>query len=253
MHIANLTDDENRPEGVRQPIIPELDLEGWDTIEEHPQGHFPDFSRAVAMAASDSSKAIATEPGKQNVSEARALFVARLKLEADKLAQETGYSFGFQAWAYIKKPKAAYNLWKKVVPMFKECPQVLDLSATALAKMLDQHEEAFTVTRDMLYDELNELAVKDAERLLQRLGVNMVLQKPVSISSLRRQFLERREALAGVETDEFVGKFSIRGNTAYVNGRQYKIQQGKSGKPRIQFRGDWLRLDVLQAICLDRG
>lgn len=250
MHIANLVDDEDRPEGIRKPNIPALDLDDWDDDAHEEQGS--GYTEAIALAAADGAKAIENTAGEQSVRRARALALSRFKAEADRIKEETGASIGFRSWAYTPKPKAAYDLWKKVVPLFHERPDVLCLGATALAKMLDEQEEGFTVTRDMLYDKLNDLAVRDAKRLLQKLGITLALQQPVSIASLRRQFIERRDAAAGVKVEEaFSGKFVSRDNTVFVNGRPYKIQGGKSGKPRIQFRGGWLRLDVLRDICME--
>lgn len=250
MHITNLVSDEDRPEVLRKPDCVVLDLDDWVAVDEQPRPKAYDASNAIAKAAAANAKAMESRPSEQSVGQARALTATRFAATAETIKQETGFSVGFQAWAYQPKPQAAYNLWKKVVPMFNERSDVLDLGPTALAKMLDAREEAFTVTRDMLYDKLNNLAVKDLDRLLRKLGVTMILRRPVSIRSLRQQFIERRDALAGVQVETFSGHFAIRGDTVLVNGRPYKIQEGKSGKPRIQFEGSWLRVDVLRAICL---
>jgi hypothetical protein len=102
----------------------------------------------------------------------------------------------------------------------------------------------------MLYDPLNPYAVQDLKRLLRRMGVTLRLEGPVTIRSIQKELLERRKPSEPVEMEAFSGRFEIKGDTAYVNGKGYKIQLNRSGKRRIKLGGkDWLPLDTLKAFC----
>lgn len=251
MHILNIVTDDERPETIRKPIIPELDLDDLTALEEVPAIKSPDFSGQLALAAADGAIADKKAQDSAKVRAAQTLAKDLFKTAADRVKEQTGMSIGYaDPWAYKPKPKAAYKLWKTVVTMYIDQPNTLDIGSTAMALKLNQRDNGYVVTRDMFYDKLNRFAKKDLERLLKMLGVNLQLRDPVTIRSVRKALIERRETSAGVPIEEFAGRFVIRGNAITLNGVEYKIQLGKSGKRRIKHRGEWLPLDVLKSICL---
>lgn len=249
MNIVIANRDVDDPAETREIAPVELELVAG---EEPPQAGSPDFSEVIAKAAADGADALSKEEGRKKRREAQILAEEQFRIAADRVKQATGYSIGFETpWAYQPKPKPAYGLWKRVVPMLIQRPDVLDMGVTAMAKMLDASEPNYPVTRDMMYDKLSPLAEKDLARLLAKLGVTLMLRRPVTIRSVQRQLIERRDAAKDLEVEEFSGHFVIRGDKAYVNGKPYKIQVGESGQRRIKIRGrSWLPLDTLKTFCL---
>lgn len=212
----------------------------------------PDLSAAIEKAAAANAVQLSKEEKKQKRREAQARAEAGIRELAASIKEDTGVSIGFKKpWAFEAKPKAAYELWKRVVPMFVERPETLEIGPTALAEMLAASEPNYTINRDMMYDRLNEFAEADAERLLHKLGVPLKLQRPVTIRSIQKQLIARRDAAASIPTEEFSGRFVIQGKTAYVNGKPYAIQLNSSGHRRIKLRPClWLPLDTLKEFCL---
>jgi len=230
----------------------ELDL---DVLTDEALPMSPDFSVAVAKAAKVNAAAVTVEQKKEQRRQAVAMVeagIAELRIKAKQVYDQTvGVN---KPYAYTPKPKEAYELWKRVIPMFIEHPEILAIGPTQLAIRLNLHEANLVVTRDMLYAKLNDLAVKDLARFLKKLGDPLALKAPVSIRSVQQQLIERRGAGLATEVERFTGKFEIRCNTAVVNGKPYKIQLGASGKRRIKLGGkDWLPLDTLKAFCSGRS
>ncbi|WP_338240342.1 hypothetical protein [Aurantiacibacter hainanensis] len=180
---------------------------------------------------------------------------AFLKSEHERISKQLKEQYGLNMgggspWAYKPKPKDAYNLWKRAVPLFKELPQSLDWSVIQLAAHLDKTEANFDVTRDMMYDQLNGYAVKDLRRALEKLGVRFELRLPVTIASLRQQFIERRDALQGKAEEQFKGEFVIRGNKVWINGNSYAIQRAPNGARRVRYGSNgWLNVEALKDFC----
>jgi hypothetical protein len=226
----------------------ELDL-GWR--EDAADTASPDYSAMIALAAADQDAALRQEQHRQNLRDAQTEFQAGQKDLADRISKERGVAVGYgQGWAYVPKPKAAYGLWKRVVPLLVQDERTLNTGPTALARRLDANEPNYTVTRDMLYDPLNDLAVKDLKRLLQKLGITLRLEGKVTIRSVQLELQARRKTSQPVESETFAGRFEIRGDTAYVNGKEYKIQLNRSGGRRIKLGPrQWLPLDTLKKFC----
>lgn len=208
----------------------------------------PDFSDLIAQAADHAASKQEEQDKRQR---AQTMLADGIKALKDEVARETGHTVGHKdLWVYKPKANPAYSLWKRVIPLFVQDSKTLDVGPTALAKWLDDNEPNYTVTRDMIYDPLNDYAVKDLKRLLKKLGVTLTLKEPVSINSVRKQLIERRDAALNLSVEEFAGRFLIRGDKVYVNGTPYKIQLGSSGQRRVQYGRRWLQIDVLQEICL---
>ncbi len=246
--IANR--DINDPAEFKEiaPVV-EIDLEDFDESSD-PQG--PDFpSSVIALAAADEQDKLRAEKQRQKRRDAKAMAAELFKAAAEEVERTTGVSIGFNdPYAYMPKPTAAYGLWKRVVPLLVQDVKVLGTGPIALAKWLDGNEPSYTITRDMMYDKLNKYAVSDLKRLLHKMGVTLKLQPPVSIRSVQKELQARRDAKTVVDTETFSGRFEIRGDTAHVNGKRYKIQLNASGKRRIKRGGkEWLPLDTLKAFC----
>lgn len=106
----------------------------------------PDFTAAVA----DAAKAGAEVTEQDRKRRAQAMLKEGIAALAETIERETGFASGVpQPWVYKAKPKAAYGLWQRVIPMLIDVPKTLDMSVVALAKMLDENEPNFTVTREM--------------------------------------------------------------------------------------------------------
>jgi hypothetical protein len=211
----------------------------------------PDYSEVIAQAVEAEQAKLHANKEREKRREAQALAADRFKAAAAEVQKATGLAIGYKdPWAYKPKANAAYGLWKKVVPLMVQDERTLNTGPTALARRLDDNEPNFTVTRDMLYDPLNDFAVKDLKRLLRKMGVTLKLQGPVTIRSIQKELQARRNAQQIVEAETFSGHFEIKGDTAYVNGKGYKIQLNRSGGRRIK-RGvkDWLPLDTLKRFC----
>lgn len=249
MSRTSASGDVSNPEGTFGPIAVELDLEG--SIDPRPANR--SFAAAIALAASGESDASIKAARKQKERDARTLAEDEFRAIANRIQAQFGVAIGYERpWAYRPKPRAAYELWKRVVPMFVQQPDTLNIKPTALAKMLDASEPNFTITRDMINAKLNALAVQDLSRLLTKLGVHLRLNRPVSIRSIQKQLVEKKNSDLGIEVEEFSGHFVVRGDTAYVNGKPYVIQLGASGKRRIKIGGrQWLALDTIKAFCTD--
>jgi hypothetical protein len=236
------------PDGVREVVPLALDL---DCSENAAVVASPDFSTAIAAAAKALPTANRTEQQGDTRRRAQAIIAAARAELAAKLARECGLSLGGDGhFAYKSKPKVAYNLWKRVIPMLIDVPDTQDMSVSALAKMLNDSEPNYTITRDMMYDQLNALAEKDLKRLLKKRGDALTLVSPITIASVRKALIERRNAALGLEEELFSGDFQIRGDTVYVNGKAWAIQLGNSGGRRIKRNGRWLNLDALKDFCL---
>lgn len=250
MHINNRVEDEERPQTIRKPVTPELDIEDLKAMANEPVAKSPDFAGPIALAAASGAAALRDEQATAKVRAAHALAKQEFKAIAANIKEKYGVAIGYaEPWAYNPKPKAAYGLWKRVITMFLDQPESLALGPTAMAARLNKSDIGYAVTRDMFYDKLNPLAQKDLVRLLKTFGVSLQLKQPVSISSVRNALRKQREESAGVPIEEFTGRFAIRGNRFTVNGAEYEIQLGKSGKPRIKHCGSWLPLEVLKAVC----
>lgn len=249
MKITIPNRDVDDPKETKDVTPVELDLS--DPHEEQPRTKSPDFSAAIAVAATRVADAMKQEEEREQARRARAMFEEGQRVLADEIRQETGQYVGYGTpWTYKPKVQAAYQLWKRVIPMFIDRPETLDWGPTELAQRLDANEANFTVTRDMMYDKLNRYAQADLARLLSTFGVSLTLKPPVTIRSVQKQLMERRNANLDLAVEEFSGRFVIRGDTAYVNGKEYKIQHGDSGQRRIKLRGRrWLPLDTLKDFC----
>ncbi len=244
--IAN-TDLDN-PDEYREVSALTLDLDSQENAAPHTS---PDFSAGIAKAG----EAVKLELAKQDVAAQRRSAQKEYDEEFaalnERFKERTGYSIAApkQPVAYRAGPRASYELWKKAIPMFAQRPEILAMSITALRELLDNSEPEFRVTRTMLSRSLNDFAAKDAQRLLDKLGISITLKTPASIVTIRKQFIERRDALANPGVEKFSGKFEIRGNTAQVNGREYKVQLNRSGQRRLKQGKQWLNLEALKAFC----
>lgn len=217
---------------------------------EEPEEPRPAFEDAIAAAAATARQDQPVKTSGQKRREAKARAEAEFKAASQRVKEETGYSIGYKKpWAYEQKPKAAYNLWKRVIALFIDFPETLDLGPTALASFLARNEPNYEITRDMMYDKLNDLAVKDLVRLLSKHNITLPLTGNVTIRIVQNLLITRREAKSQASSDEFTGHFRIEGKLAYVNGTPYKIQLGSSKKPRIKHAGAWLSLDLVRSIC----
>ena len=244
--------DIDSPDTMREVSPAELDL----TSEQPAAGGQPerpssDFTVAISLAAAVAAVAAKDNQGSQERRAALAMAKAGYQAVADQIQRDTGYSVGGEKpWVFKPKAKNAYNLWKRVVPMFVQQPETLNWGATELAKRLNESGAGTPVTRDMIYDGLNALARKELARMLIALGVMIKLKAPVTIRSVQRQLAERREMALNPKAEEFTATVSIWGDTACVNGRPYKIQVGATGQRRVKIRGvRWLPLDTLKEFC----
>lgn len=244
--IANR--DINDPAEFREVATVEMDVKFLAQPDE-PQ--LPDFSKAIEQVIAHEQVKLEAQKEREALREARVLASARFKAVAEEIKKTTGLAIGFKdPWAYKPKATAAYGLWKKVVPLLVQDEKMLSTRPSALACRLDANEPNYSVTRDMLYDPLNRYAVQELKRLLRRLGVTLKLEGPVTIRSIQKELQERRKSSEPAQEEAFSGRFEIRGDTAYVNGKGYKIQLNRSGKRRIKLGGkDWLPLDTLKAFC----
>lgn len=225
----------------------ELDLEHLESFAREASP----FSEAIAEAVANTENKSLQERQQSSARNAQAVAEREFRATAARVQAEYGVAIGFdKPWAYRPKPKAAYGLWKRVIPMFVQTPETLKIGPTALARLLDKSEPNFAVTRDMINAKLNPLAVKELGRLLTKLGAPLSLKKPVSIRSIQKQLIASRNTQGGASVEEFSGHFSISGDTAHVNGRPYQIQLGASGRRRIKIGGrHWLSLDTIKAFC----
>jgi len=244
--------DINDPEEFKEIEPVQLDLASLEELDE-PQA--ADFSAALAVAASEEQEKIKAEKQRTMKREAQALASERFKAVAEEINKATGVSIGFkEPYAYTPKPKVAYDLWKRVVPLLVQDAKALNRGPTALAGWLDGNEPNYTITRDMMYDPLNEFAVDDLKHLLRNMGVTLKLKPPISIRSIQKELQARRDAKETVDIEKFSGRFEIRGDMAYVNGKGYRIQRNASGKRRIKRSSkQWLPLDTLKAFCTGNG
>lgn len=227
----------------------ELDLGG---AEDEAAPESPKLSKSIAKAARAGAEAIAAEQERARHRRGQEMLDEGYKALRDQVKQASGLSVGgAKPRVYKPKSQAAYDLWKRIIPLFAERADMLDVGATQLAKKLNGTGAEFVATRDMIYDPLSALAKKDLARLLKKLGIALVLPRgKVTIRSVQKQLVERRNATSNLGVDEFVARVKIQGDTAFVNGKPYKIQLGSSGKRRIKLGGkDWLALDTLKAFC----
>lgn len=239
--------DPDNPDNTKDASPLELDLDGW---VETPSDEAKPFQEAIAKAAAQQH----VEPGnadrKAKLRHAKALAEERINAAREAVKAETGVAIGFDNLrAFIPKPKAAYGLWKRVVPLLIQNPELLDLKVVQLARWLDATEPNYVVTRDMLYDPLNDLAVHDLVRLLDRLDTKLVLKKKVTIASVRKHLIELRKAKSAEQAQEFSLHFTVREGTVHVNGKAYVIQKGSSGKDRIKLGRSWLALDAVRQLA----
>lgn len=239
--------DESEPAELVRAATVEFDLEGTKPLD--PEGR--PFAKAITFAAADAAKEDAQSKHQRMAREALVVAEREVRATVARVQAEYGVAIGFdKLWAYRPKPKAAYELWKRVIPMFVQTPETLKIGPTALANMLAKSEFNFSVTRDMMHARLNPIAIKDAGRLLSKLGVSLTIKKPASIRSIQKQLIEYRAIDLGSTVEEFRGDFRICDDTAYVNGKPYQIQRGASGKRRIKTGGrHWLSLDTVKAFC----
>lgn len=230
---------------TKEVVALELD---FNDLQDSPDVEVRNFSANIALAASSNSKALSKEAEKSKRRQAQSSMEQALKAAAMSIKEQTGFSVGYsKPYVYKPKPQVQYNFWKRVVLLFVQSPKILATGPTALAKQLDISEPNYTVTRDMFYDPLSNYAKRDAAKLLEKLGITLVLKSPVTIRSIQKQLIERRDAASGQEIEEFNVKVKILGDVAYVNGKPYKIQLGTSGKRRIKIGGkDWLSLDTVK-------
>lgn len=252
MKVTIVNRDIENPDQTRELSPVELDFapdESADTAARVCE--VPNFSVAIAQASSNA--AVAAKEDQDGQQRRAALTMARVGHQAlaDQIKRDTGYSVGGEKpWVFKPKAKVAYNLWKRVVPMFVQQPETLNWGATVLAARLNESGDGTAITRDMIYDGLNAMARKELARMLIALGVTMKLKTPVSIRSVQRQLAEGREAGLHPEVDEFIATVAIRGNTAVINGKPYKIQLGNTGQRRVKIGGArWLPLDTLKEFC----
>ena len=202
----------------------------------------------IASATVRHDQPIQTE--RQTLREAAKRAEAEFKTISDRIKEETGYAIGYKPpWAYPPKQKAAYNLWKRVIPLFIDRPEMLDLGPTALARLLAANEHNYQITRDMMYDQLNQLAVKDLARLLISRKTPLVLKGPVTIRSVQLLLKAQRDAGCQPAAEEYRLLLRIEGDAACFNGIPYKIQGGSSDQPRIRHAGVWIRVDTLKSLC----
>ncbi len=213
------------------------------------------FSDAIAEAAANTETKLPRDAKQAAIRNAQAIAEQEFRAIAARVQAEHGVAIGFdKPWAYRPKPKAAYELWKRVIPMFVQRPETLKIGPTALAELLARNELNFSITRDMINAKLNTLAVKEVSRLLTSLGSPLIIKKPASIRSIQKQLIERRQIESGAIVEEFRGHFKISGDLVHVNGRPYQIQLGSSGRRRIKIDGrHWLSLDTLKAFCTKSG
>lgn len=213
-------------------------------------GNIANFRTKIAQAASDAQAIDASATLKERLHDARLAAEQGFNKAAKEIEEQFGVSIGFgKPWAYKPKPKSAYTLWKRVVPMFIQQPDTLSLKPRDLVALLDGSDMNLDITRDMMYDPLNSLALRELDRLLKSFGVSIVVKQPATIRSLQKQLLARIREKEGA-AESFTGKFKVCGDTAYVNGFPYQIQRNASGKPRIKIGGrHWLALDTVRAFC----
>ena len=247
MSCAMTNDDNPATVDPTKVAIVEFDLEDLERLNRESSP----FARAISQAATDAEKESFQTDQKRIAREALAVAEREVKAALAKVQADYGIAIGLgKLWTYRAKPKAAYELWKRVIPMFVQRPETLKIGPTALAELLDQSEPNFAVTRDMMYASLNPIAVKEAGRLLSNLGVSITIKKPASIRSIQKQLVESRDLNVGATVEEFYGNFRIRDDIAHVNGRPYQIQRGASGRRRIKIDGrHWLSLDTVKAFC----
>lgn len=246
--IVIVNRDINDPAETKEVFSLEIDI---SDLQAAADAEVQKFSANIALAALDSNKAMIKEIENSKRRQAQVSMELAIKQATKQIEQETGFSVGYKKpWVYKARSQVEYNLWKRVVPMFVQHERMLDIGPTALAKQLDITEPNFTVTRDMMYDPLSDFAKRDATKLLKTLGITLVLRTPVTIRSIQKQLIERRDMASGQEVEEFNVKVKILGDLAYVHGKPYKIQLGASGRRRIKIGGkDWLSLDTLKAFC----
>ena len=239
--LANTDPDNPDDERIVEAI-------GLELPSEDPPALPAGLKRAIAAAAEQQTGALLK-------SQAHAEAQAFIEREQKKIAQQVKERYGLSvggglAWAYKPKPKQAYNLWKRAISLFNDMPRSLDWSVVELAVRFDENEPNFTVTRDMMYDHLNTIAVRDLKRALGKMGVHIELKKPVSIASVRKQFIERRDALRGTAEDQFAGTFVIRGDRLWINDKSYAIQRAPKGARRIRHgKNGWLNVEALMDFC----
>lgn len=207
-----------------------------------------EFAQAIEAAPGHVAEVARAEP---TDAEAQAFVDAAQAKIAKDLKEKYGRSLGGERlWAYTPKPKAAYDLWKRVVDLFVNQPGSLDWTMVALARYLNEREPEFEVKRDLLYDRLNGFAVNDLSRRLKQLGIHIELARPVTIASLRKQLVERRDKLQGKTEEHFKGDFTIRGNQLWINGKSYALQHTATGARRIRSKPTgWLNVEALIDFC----
>ena len=252
MEITIVNRDIEDPEEFKviAPIEVQFDPAQADPADD-PPAPSKALGAAIGKAAISLAPAIKAEEERELRRQAKAAFDKGQKDLADNVKQATGVSMGYSGgYAYKPKSKAAYELWKRAVPMLVERPDILDLGMTSLAKKLDSIEPNFTVTRDMMYDKLSGFAVKDLNKLLIKMGVIIKLTTPVTINSIRKDLIDRRDAGLTLPIEEFIVRVVIKGDTAIVNGKPYKIQRGVTGKRRVGHgKTGWFPLDTIKDFC----
>lgn len=250
MKVVIANQDPDNPEETREVYAIELDI---SDLEDASVPKLADFSASIAKAATVGAEDIRVSQERERRRQAQAALEAAFVTAAEGVYQKYGVKAGYERpWVYQPKTKSSYELWKRVIPLFIERDTILAMGPTALVSWLNSTGAASPVTRDMIYDPLNKLAKGDLAKLLVKLGVTLVLPKgKVTVRSVQQQLQQRRNAALGLVADEFLGRFKIEGDTVFVNGRPYKIQQGTSGKRRVKVGGkDWLGLDALKAFCV---
>lgn len=247
MSLAMTDDDNSATFDPTKVAIVEFDPKDLDRLDRESGP----FAQAISQAAADAERESSQADQKRIAREALAVAEREVRAALAKVQADYGIAIGLgKLWTYRAKPKAAYELWKRVVPMFVQRPETLDIGPTALTELLARSEPNFAVTRDMMYASLNPIAVKEASRLLSNLGVSLAIKKPASIRSIQKQLAESRDLNGGATVEEFYGNFRIRNDIAYVNGNPYQIQRGASGRRRIKIGGrHWLSLDTVKAFC----
>lgn len=232
--------DINDPEETREVSPVELELS-------QPTPSPAPFVSGIASAAKVAGETLRQDDAKR---EARVIIEQGRQDTAAKLAElGLALSGGGNLRAYRAKPRAAYRVWERAVELLAQNPDMLALGVGELAQWLDAREPNFTINRDMMYDHLNPTARIACETLLSRLGKPLRLKAPVSIASVRKQLIALRDADRHPEVEQLTLRVSIRGNTATVNGKDYQIQRGASGKARVKRKGVWLYLDTLREFC----